>query len=180
MQISKISNQTSFNGICINTSKMGKKQEALARSLLTSTIGHMQWDDICQKGVDVFILPHRKNGIKARFLDTKSGEYFKDKFNKFIETHIEGYGNIISRSDEILGKITEIADSKKIKQPKLDREAIFEGTTTLLKAKPSLHKEIKRDYNDFISEGMLHDEAKKQAVDIHLDFIPEEGFNFNF
>jgi hypothetical protein len=140
----------------------------------------MQWDDICQKGVDVFILPHRKDGIKARFLDPKSGEFFKDKFNKFIETHIEGYGNIINRSDEILNKICELADPKKTKQPKFDRNAIFEGKTALLKAKPSLHNEIKKDYNKFISEGLVHSDAKDQAIEAHLMFIPEDGFNFNY
>ena len=180
MQVSKISNQTSFNGICINTSKMGKKQENLARQLLTSTIGHTSWDDICQKGVDVFIMPHGKNGIKARYLEPKSGEFFKDKFNKFIETHIEGYGKLISRSDEILDKICELSDSKKTKHPKIDRDAIFEGRTSLLKLKPSLHKEIAEDYNNFLVNGSCHHDAKELAVDNHLMFIPEDGFNFNY
>ena len=180
MQVSKISNQTSFNGICINTSKMSKKQENLARNLLASTIGHTHWDDICQKGIDVFITPQGKNGIKARFLEQKSGEFYKDKFNKFIETHIEGYGNLINRSDEILNRICELADSKKTKQPRIDREAIFEGNTTLLKIKPSLHREIMEDYNRFTASGSCHHDAKELAVDNHLMFIPEDGFNFNY
>ena len=180
MQTSKISNQTSFNGICINTSKMGKKQEALARNLLSSTIGHMQWDDITQKGIDVFVLTHGKNGIKARFLDTRSGEYFKDKFNKFIETHIEGYSNLVNRSDEIIGKICDLANPQKTKQPKLDRNAIFEGKTTLFKIRPALHEEMTKDYKKFLAEGLVHSDAKDQAIEMHLMFIPEDGYNFNF
>ena len=86
MQISNISNKTSFNGICINSSKMNTLQKNLSRNLLRSTVGHMSWDELTKKGIDVIVLPRKDNEIYVRYINSESGSYFRNLKKQFIET----------------------------------------------------------------------------------------------
>ena len=164
MQITKISNQTSFNGICINSSKMNTLQKNLSRNLLRSTVGHMSWDELTKKGIDVIVLPKKDNEIYVRYINSESGSYFRNLKKQIIET-------IDICNDNINGGAVK---------PEVNRETIFYGKTSLLKMNPKLHKNILEMFEEFKSEGIKPKQAKQLAVDAHLTNIPEEGYNFNF
>lgn len=179
MQITKISNQTSFNGICINSSKMNTLQKNLSRNLLRSTVGHMSWDELTKKGIDVIVLPKKDNEIYVRYINSESGSYFRNLKKQIIETIDICNDNIIKKSDEILDTIKIIANGGAVK-PEVNRETIFYGKTSLLKMNPKLHKNILEMFEEFKSEGIKPKQAKQLAVDAHLTNIPKEGYNFNF
>ena len=86
MQISKISNQPNFNGICVGASKMNNKQRHLSNHIIRQVERELNWPDICAKGVDAFFLPLKENAIKVLYLDRKSGEFIKNG-NKPVETN---------------------------------------------------------------------------------------------
>ena len=87
MQISKISNQPNFNGICVGATKMNNKQRHMANHIIQYAERELKWPDVCAKGIDAFLLPLQENAIKVLYLDRKSGEFIKNG-NNFVETHI--------------------------------------------------------------------------------------------
>lgn len=178
MQISNISNQPNFNGICAGVSRMNRAQRLLTNELIRSTEGAIKWSDVCTEGIDAVLLPLKEKSIKVRYLDRKSGEFYKDN-GKFVETLIKCGDHIVERSDELMNTIMVLAKNI-TQQPKVNTDKIFNGKTTLFKLKPSLHKYLRTSYKELIEDGVKHSDAKKEAIDIHFMDIPNGGYNFNF
>ena len=178
MQISNISNKTSFNGICVGASKMNNKQRHLSNHIIRQVERELNWHDICAKGVDAFFLPLKENAIKVLYLDRKSGEFIKNG-NNFVETHINQDYKEQEHAFEIIDTISKLAEDKS-KFPKVDLDNIFNGETALFKLKQSCYDYLKEDYHSLVKNGVKEADAKEQAIAKHFEDIPAGGFNFNF
>ena len=178
MQISKLSNQPNFNGICVGASKMNNKQRHIADHIIRHAERELKWPNVCAKGIDAFFLPLKENAIKVLYLDRKSGEFIKNG-NKFVETNIDADYKEQEHAFEIINTISKLAEDKS-KFPKVDLDNIFNGETTLFKLKQSCYDYLKENYHSLMKNGVKEADAKEQAIAKHFEDIPAGGFNFNF
>lgn len=151
MQISKIQSPT-FNGIHAQTSKMTTAQRELTAKLTDA----ISYSDVYAKaknlGIDICIFPKGLRNIKAKFLDTNSENYIKNKNNNAVtfssslderrtaltSSIAAERKNLYKTADNFLSKLEDVL-SGKFKFEEADPEKIHAGNTDMSR----LFKELK-------------------------------------
>ena len=135
MQVLKVQSPT-FNGIHAQTSKMTRAQRELTARLTDAISYSDAYAKAKNSGVDICIFPKGVKNIKAKFLDTNSESFVKQKNNKDVlfSTSIPEKGDspylsiatinnkLYECADKLINKLDDVLSSRfKFEEPNYEK-----------------------------------------------------------